>query len=100
MRGPPMTTQDLTPTAGGSIEAVTGDTLTGDYRLDPSHTRLGFVARHAMVTKVRGAFERFEGSAQLDAADPTKSTATVTVELDSVNTGSEQRDAHLRTNDF
>jgi polyisoprenoid-binding protein YceI len=74
--------------------------LTGDYQLDPAHTRIGFVARHAMVTKVRGTFKQFEGSAHLDAQDPTKSSATLRIKTDSIDTGSEQRDAHLRTNDF
>ena len=40
--------------------------LTGTYTLDPAHTRIGFVARHAMVTKVRGAFNEFEGTGTLD----------------------------------
>ena len=48
------------------------DDLTGDYQLDPAHTRIGFVARHAMVTKVRGSFKEFEATVHLDAADPTK----------------------------
>ncbi|WP_327070385.1 YceI family protein [Kitasatospora sp. NBC_01250] len=74
--------------------------LTGDYQLDPAHTRIGFVARHAMVTKVRGHFKEFEGSAHLDGSDPAKSTATVTIKTGSIDTGNEQRDGHLRTNDF
>ncbi|MER7768377.1 YceI family protein [Kitasatospora sp. NPDC096140] len=74
--------------------------LTGDYVLDPTHTRIGFVARHAMVTKVRGAFQRFEGTAHLDGADPTRSTAQLVIKAESIDTGVEQRDQHLRTNDF
>ncbi len=74
--------------------------LTGDYQLDPAHTRIGLVARHAMVTKVRGSFKEFEGTAHLDADDPTKSSARLVVKVDSIDTGQEQRDAHLRTNDF
>ncbi|MER8102539.1 MULTISPECIES: YceI family protein [unclassified Kitasatospora] len=74
--------------------------LTGDYVLDPAHTRIGFVARHAMVTKVRGSFTAFEGSAHLDGADPGRSTARVTIRTESIDTGVEQRDQHLRTNDF
>lgn len=74
--------------------------LTGDYQIDAAHTRLGFVARHAMVTKVRGSFETFEGHAHLDAADPSKSSANLTIQVASITTGQEQRDAHLRTNDF
>lgn len=74
--------------------------LTGDYQLDVAHSRLGFVARHAMVTKVRGTFREFDGHAHLDADDPTKSTAELTIKTQSIDTGSEQRDGHLRTNDF
>jgi polyisoprenoid-binding protein YceI len=78
----------------------TATSLTGDYALDVTHTRLGFTARHAMVTKVRGSFEDFEAKAHLDFEDPTKSTAEVTFQIASVNTGQKQRDEHLRTNDF
>lgn len=74
--------------------------LTGKYALDTTHSRMGFVARHAMVTKVRGYFSQFEGSGFLDFDDPTKSTGTVTIQVDSVDTANEQRDSHLRTNDF
>ncbi len=76
------------------------DDLTGDYQLDPAHTRLGFVARHAMVTKVRGSFHDFEGNAHLDADDPAKSSAELTIQAASIDTGQEQRDAHLRSGDF
>ncbi|WP_030722137.1 YceI family protein [Streptomyces sp. NRRL F-2580] len=74
--------------------------LTGDYVLDPAHTRIGFIARHAMVTKVRGAFHQFEGTAHLDGADPARSTAQMVIKAESIDTGVEQRDQHLRTNDF
>lgn len=74
--------------------------LTGTYNLDVAHSRLGFVARHAMVTKVRGSFTDFTGTAVLDAEDPTRSHADVTIQVASVDTGNEQRDGHLRTNDF
>jgi polyisoprenoid-binding protein YceI len=74
--------------------------LAGSYVLDPAHTRIGFVARHAMVTKVRGQFNDFEGSGVVDASDFTKSTVTVTIQAASIDTRNEQRDAHLRSNDF
>ena len=74
--------------------------LTGDYTLDPTHTRLGFVARHAMVTKVRGSFTEFAGTAHLDFQDPTNSSAQLTIQVPSISTGNGQRDDHLRTNDF
>lgn len=74
--------------------------LNGTYALDVTHTRLGFSARHAMVTKVRGNFETFEGSAELNFDDPSKSSASVSFDIDSVKTGQSQRDEHLRNNDF
>jgi polyisoprenoid-binding protein YceI len=74
--------------------------LTGDYVLDAAHSRLGFVARHAMVTKVRGSFKEFEGKAHLDAEHPERSTASVVIEARSIDTGNAQRDQHLRSNDF
>jgi polyisoprenoid-binding protein YceI len=74
--------------------------LTGEYSLDAAHTRIGFVARHAMVTKVRGAFNEFTGTAHLDGADPVKSSATVTIKAASIDTRNADRDAHLRGNDF
>ena len=79
---------------------VDRSSLAGDYTLDPSHTSFGFVARHAMVTKVRGSFQEFEGTIHVDAADPTKSSAEVTIQAASITTGNEQRDGHLKSNDF
>ena len=76
------------------------DQLTGDYTIDPAHSCIGFQARHAMVTKVRGQFRDFEGSFHFDPANPEASHATVTIRAKSIDTGNEQRDAHLRSNDF
>jgi polyisoprenoid-binding protein YceI len=74
--------------------------LTGTYTLDPAHSRIGFVARHAMVTKVRGAFNDFEGTAVLDGDNPANSSAQVTIQVNSIDTRQAQRDEHLRSNDF
>jgi polyisoprenoid-binding protein YceI len=74
--------------------------LTGEYTLDPAHTRIGFVARHAMVTKVRGAFNEFSGAAHLDGENPNRSSAQVTIQAASIDTRNADRDAHLRSNDF
>jgi polyisoprenoid-binding protein YceI len=73
---------------------------TGTWTIDPTHTRLGFVARHAMVTKVRGSFTDFAGSLTLDGANPTASSATVTIQMASVQSGTADRDAHLTSADF
>ena len=74
--------------------------LTGDWVIDPTHSSIGFTARHAMVTKVRGTFEDFEGKAHLDAENPAASTASLTIQVASINTRNAQRDDHLRTNEF
>src|SRR5680860_343314 len=74
--------------------------LGGDYEFDPAHTRLGFIARHAMVTKVRGSFQDFDGKLHIDADDPENSTAEVRIVANSIDTGVQQRDGHLRSNDF
>ena len=74
--------------------------LTGTYTLDTAHSRIGFVARHAMVTKVRGAFNEFEGTATIDGTDPENSSVSVTVQVTSVDTRNAQRDGHLLSSDF
>src|SRR4051794_37725370 len=74
--------------------------LTGSYTLDPTHTRIGFVARHAMVTKVRGSFNEFEGTAVVDGDNPANSTVRVTIDAARIDTRNADRDAHLRRNDF
>jgi polyisoprenoid-binding protein YceI len=74
--------------------------ISGDYVLDPAHTRIGFSARHAMVTKVRGAFHDFEGIAYVDADNPADSSVHVTIHSASLTTGNDQRDGHLRSADF
>ncbi len=76
------------------------DDITGDYALDVTHTRLGFSARHAMVTTVRGGFNTFEGTAHIDAANPAASKVDLRIETASISTGVADRDGHLRSADF
>ena len=83
-----------------TTESTDLSTLSGSYTIDPAHSRIGFVARHAMVTKVRGAFNEFTGTATLDGAHPENSSATVTIKAASIDTRNGQRDQHLRSNDF
>jgi polyisoprenoid-binding protein YceI len=78
----------------------TPEALSGDYTIDPARSRLGFVARHAMVTKVRGQFHDYEGTVHVDFIRPEKSSAQVTIDAASIDTRNEQRDGQLRTNDF
>ena len=74
--------------------------LTGDYTIDPAHTTIEFVARHAMVTNVRGSFQDFSGSLHLAGQDPATSTATLDVTMASIDTGNADRDGHLKSADF
>lgn len=69
--------------------------LTGDYVLDAERTRIGFVARHRMGTRVRGRFAVFEGVVRLDGDDPSASSARLTIQADTVDTGNDQRDGQL-----
>jgi polyisoprenoid-binding protein YceI len=71
----------------------------GTYAIDTSHTRLGFAVRHMAVSKVRGEFADFDGTLDL-AEDPVDSRISVTIRAASVDTHDENRDNHLRTNDF
>jgi len=75
-------------------------THTGTYTIDPTHSRIGFVARHAMVTKVRGSFNEFEGSGYLDSENPANSRVQLTIKAASIDTNNADRDGHLRSNDF
>ena len=83
-----------------SETATPPQTLTGTYSIDPSHSRIGFVARHAMVTKVRGSFNEFEGTGLFDAENPENSNLQLTIKATSIDTRNADRDAHLRGNDF
>ncbi len=74
--------------------------LKGDYTLDPTHSRLGFSTRHAMVTTVRGQFKEFAGEAVVDTADPAASKVEVTIQAASIDTGVADRDGHLQGADF
>jgi polyisoprenoid-binding protein YceI len=76
------------------------DDIAGTYTLDTSHTRLGFSARHAMVTTVRGSFPAFEGTATIDTADPAASSVSLTIDVAGIDTGNADRDGHLRSGDF
>ena len=74
--------------------------LSGTYTIDPAHSRIGFVARHAMITKVRGSFDEFEGGGVLDAENPENSSLRLTIKTASIDTRNADRDDHLRSNDF
>lgn len=70
------------------------------WQIDYSHSSINFTARHMMISKVRGRFESWEGSVKLNLENPAETAVTVTVDLSSVNTRDQQRDAHLVSPDF
>jgi polyisoprenoid-binding protein YceI len=70
----------------------------GTWAIDPVHSSIGFSVRHLMVSKVRGNFENFSGAIVV-AEDGTPSV-TAEIAVDSINTGNEQRDAHIKSADF
>ncbi len=73
--------------------------LVGTWDIDAAHSTVGFSVRHMMVSKVRGYFRNFSGEL-ITAEDPTQSTVNATIDLDSIDTRHEQRDAHIRSADF
>jgi polyisoprenoid-binding protein YceI len=83
--------------------AVTESTIpgyeAGTWNIDPIHSEVGFSVRHMMVSKVRGRFTNFSGQI-VTAGDPTQSSVTAEIDLSSIDTGQEQRDAHIKSADF
>ena len=73
--------------------------VVGTWDIDASHSTVGFSVRHMMVSKVRGYFTKFSGEI-VTAEDPAQSTVTATIDMDSIDTRQEQRDAHIRSADF
>lgn len=83
-----------------TIDTAARTALTGEYKLDLAHTRIGFSARHAMVSKVRGQFNQFDGSVYLDGTNPANSRVELNIQAESIDTRNPDRDNHLRSNDF
>lgn len=85
----------MTVTQPGTIPGY----VAGTWTIDPVHSEVGFSVRHMMVSKVRGKFTRFSGQL-VTSDDVLSSSVTAEIELGSIETGAEQRDAHLRSPDF
>ena len=73
--------------------------VAGTWDIDPVHSYVGFVARHLMVSKVRGNFTKVEGQI-ITADNPLESSATATIDMTSFNTGNEQRDGDVKGENF
>ena len=84
--------------SSGALQQLEWPTA-GAWKIDPVHSHIGFVARHAMVAKVRGRFTEFSGDVHIDDI-PARSSVDVTIEAGSITTDSAQRDTHLRSPDF
>jgi polyisoprenoid-binding protein YceI len=91
-------TDTITTPSTRNVNGVTLPTK-GTFVLDQSHTQIGFVARHLMVSKVRGRFADYEGAIVV-ADDPSESSVEVIIQAASINTNDVNRDNHVRTNDF
>ena len=70
------------------------------YNIDPAHTTIGFKVKHLMISNVKGVFDKFKGTVNIDDKDITKSKVDVSIEMASVNTNIAKRDDHLRSPDF
>jgi polyisoprenoid-binding protein YceI len=90
-----------TNTAATATRTLAGTELpaAGRWQIDPAHTEVAFIGRHFMLTKVRGRFTGVTGAITV-AEQPGESTAEVTIDMASVNSGSQARDDHLRSPDF
>lgn len=73
---------------------------TDAFKLDASHSSVGFSVRHLVISQVRGEFGKVAGTVALDEADPTRSTVEATIDAASVDTKVANRDAHLKSPDF
>src|SRR5262252_7782240 len=88
----------MTTTNAGTLARIPGY-VAGTWAIDPVHSEVGFTVRHMMVSKVRGKFRTFSGQI-VTGDDPLGSSVTAEIDLSSIDTGSEQRDAHIRSADF
>lgn len=95
-----MTVSAVSPAVQPSRAAVPAAPPTTRWTLDASHSHVGFAVRHLMISNVRGEFTKLEGSASYDPARPEATTVEVKIDVASINTREEKRDAHLRSADF
>jgi polyisoprenoid-binding protein YceI len=82
------------------LAAGAASAATWQWDIDPNHSSIGFVAKHLVVAKVRGRFHQYTAKVILDDKDISKSFVDITVDVDSIDTDNEQRDKHLRSDDF
>ncbi len=94
-----MTTDSISTVSATRTVDGTELPAAGTWTIDPGHTSVEFVGRHLMLSTVRGRFRDVSGTVHIDE-DPGRSTVSVTIDIASVESGSDDRDAHLRSADF
>ena len=70
------------------------------WTIDAAHTEVNFAVRHMMISNVRGQFQKFSGTIDFDETNPANTTVAVQIDVASLNTRDEKRDAHLKSPDF
>eukprot|EP01035_Chromulina_nebulosa_P041915 gene41915-56763_t len=70
------------------------------YKIDAAHSEIKFKVKHLMITNVTGQFTKFDGTLEADKDDFTDAKISFEADIDSINTNQEQRDAHLKSDDF
>jgi polyisoprenoid-binding protein YceI len=80
--------------------SIPGLALSSTWTLDPDHSNVGFKVRHLMISNVKGNFEKFSGTIDINDKDVTKSTVQVSIDTNSISTNVQKRDEHLRSADF
>ena len=89
----------LSVAALGLAAATTASAAVETYKIDPTHSQVGFSIRH-FVSKVPGKFNKFEGRITVDRENPERSSAEATIDVASIDTANQKRDDHLRNADF
>ncbi len=79
---------------------ISGSASAEEYKIDPSHTRVGFEIGHLGISTVRGEFGEFSGSFNFDESNPEQSMAVAEIAVSSIDTNNQKRDNHLRSPDF
>src|SRR6185437_12098392 len=80
--------------------ATAGTSTVTTWNIDPAHSVAEFKVKHMMIANVKGKFTGISGTLHLDEADPARSSVEASIPLETVFTGDEKRDAHLKSADF
>jgi polyisoprenoid-binding protein YceI len=85
----------------GLASLIAASTLwAGNYKLDTSHSSVGFKIKHLMISNVKGSFDKFDGKFEYDEKSKTLKALEGSIDVDSINTANKKRDAHLKNEDF